>query len=207
VDTRDLAPTSTDPAQTSAAPQVHVPTAGMAYEGLQEIWKVFPGAHPNAGAPLPAPYAQLTPEVVQLLADEAYRARVEDLVRRDEAIMAARAALAPTPRHRQLPPATAREPKPAALAVPAFVWKYSAIALSTGGGIALAGYGIGAAAPGLAVIDDLLAAAGKAVMSVAVLVLVIGVLLGSLSGTRKTGGMGTVVTIKKAIFKRNRFHG
>lgn len=205
METRDLTPTPTEPSQTIAAPQVHVPTAGMAYDGLEEIWKLFPGAHPNAGPPLPSRYAHLTPEAVQLLSDTAYRARVEDLVRQDEAIMAARAALTPVAQPPQLLPAAARESKPAAPAVPAFVWKYSAIALSTGGGIALAGYGIGAAAPGLAVIDDLLAAAGKAVMSVAVLVLAIGVLLGSLGGAGKTGG--TVVTIRKAIFKRNRFQG
>ncbi|GAA5615411.1 hypothetical protein CP981_11230 [Streptomyces platensis] len=41
------------------------------------------------------------------------------------------------------PPAWARPAPPAAPAVPAWVWRYSALALSTGGAVGLAGWGIG----------------------------------------------------------------
>ncbi|MFI1498212.1 hypothetical protein [Streptomyces platensis] len=41
------------------------------------------------------------------------------------------------------PPAWVRPTPPAAPAVPAWVWRYSALALSTGGAVGLAGWGIG----------------------------------------------------------------
>ncbi|WP_405837809.1 hypothetical protein OG528_10370 [Streptomyces platensis] len=41
------------------------------------------------------------------------------------------------------PPAWTRSAPPAAPAVPAWVWRYSALALSTGGAVGLAGWGIG----------------------------------------------------------------
>ncbi|MFI0908200.1 hypothetical protein ACH4TE_32505 [Streptomyces sioyaensis] len=41
------------------------------------------------------------------------------------------------------PPAWAPSAPPAATAVPAWVWRYSALALSTGGAVGLAGWGIG----------------------------------------------------------------
>ncbi|WP_405403096.1 hypothetical protein [Streptomyces sp. NBC_01104] len=66
-----------------------------------------------------------------------------------------------------------------------------------------AGYGIGPAAPGLAAIDDILAALGQAVMSIAVVAVLAALRLASRSGKAS----GTTVNIKKAVFKRSRFHG
>ncbi|OEJ21148.1 hypothetical protein AR457_41310 [Streptomyces agglomeratus] len=91
--------------------------------------------------------------------------------------------------------------------VPAWVWKYSVLALSSGGFVALAGFGVGAAAPGLAHIDDILSALGQAVMTIAILAVLVSVLLAPGTRKRRGGNGGTTVTIKKAVFKRNRFNG
>ncbi|EGJ72742.1 hypothetical protein STTU_p0129 (plasmid) [Streptomyces sp. Tu6071] len=206
---RDL--TLTD--QTPAPPAVALP-----YEGLEKIWELFPDARPGAGG-LPAP----TPHTaVGLPTDEAYMARVYDLVRREEALnhiraqyqqAAAHVALAPAPVYPQivaqtpapaLPPAPAPEPQ---RAVPAYVWKYSALTLSTGGCIALTGVGIGAAAPTLAQIPAILTATGQVLMSGTVLVVVVLLLL-ALRGTGGGGGRGgNTFNIRKAVFRRNTFRG
>ncbi|GAB7036020.1 hypothetical protein AB0G35_24085 [Streptomyces sp. NPDC021749] len=91
--------------------------------------------------------------------------------------------------------------------MPAFVWKYSAIALSTGGGIALAGVGVGAAAPTLAQLHAILTATGQAVMSVAGLFVLIFLALAVRGASRGNGGGGTTVNIRKAVFRRSKFHG
>ncbi|TXS35418.1 hypothetical protein EAO77_36780, partial [Streptomyces sp. t39] len=88
-------------------------------------------------------------------------------------------------------------------AVPAFVWKYSALALSTGGSIALAGVGIGAAAPTLAQLPAILTATGQVVMSVAGLFVLVFLALAARGASRG----GTTVNIRKAVFRRNKFHG
>ncbi|MCZ4101016.1 hypothetical protein, partial [Streptomyces sp. H39-C1] len=150
--------------------------------------------------------------------DEAYMARVYDLVRREEALNYLRAqyqqgALAPAPTYAQvmapapapaLPPAVPAAPQHT---VPAFVWKYSALALSTGGGIALAGVGIGAAAPTLAQLPAILTATGQAVMSLAGLFVLVCLALAVRGASRGSGGSGTTVNIRKAVFRRNKFHG
>ncbi|MFI1765222.1 hypothetical protein ACH41H_24625 [Streptomyces sp. NPDC020800] len=205
MNTRDLIPAVDEPAHEPGAEHMPalLPTGAVVAPGLEQIWRLFPDSHPRAASLAQAPHPQLTPEAARLLADEAYLARVHDLVRRDEQITAARALLSSA--HALRVPAPESVHRPSAQPVPAHAWKYSVIVLSTGGGIALAGVGLGAAAPGLAVLDDLLAAAGQAVLGVAVLILVIGALLGAARGKQATGG--TVVQIRKAVFKRNRFHG
>lgn len=163
---------------------------------------------PAAEPPPATGHAPIDPaEVRELLSDELYMARVWSLIRREEET------------HTHLPaPATTRPAVPAALTgparrqvpagtgVPGWVWQYSALALSTGGFAALAGYGIGAAAPGLAHIDDILAALGQAVMSIAVLAVLSALLLTG-RRARPTGRTGTTVNIRKAVFKRSHFHG
>ncbi|WP_331719986.1 hypothetical protein [Streptomyces sp. NBC_00147] len=205
---RDL--TLTD--QTPAPADVALP-----YEGLEKIWELFPDARPGTGGlPVPAPHA-----AVGLPNDEAYMARVYDLVRREEALnhiraqyqqAAAHVALAPAPVYPQivaqapapaLPPAPAPEPT---RAVPAYVWKYSALALSTGGCIALTGIGIGAAAPTLAQIPAILTATGQVLMSGTVLVVVVLLLL-ALRGTSGGRRGGNTFNIRKAVFRRNTFRG
>ncbi|MFJ1832155.1 hypothetical protein ACIOG9_47795, partial [Streptomyces sp. NPDC088178] len=103
--------------------------------------------------------------------------------------------------------APAPQQSPARTGVPGWVWQYSALALSSGGFIALAGYGIGAAAPGLAAIDDILAALGQAVMSIAVLAVLAALLLSGRRTRHATGPTGTTVNIRKAVIKRSHFHG
>ncbi|MET9810822.1 hypothetical protein [Streptomyces halstedii] len=197
-----------------APPATGMPTVGLPYEGLEKIWELFPEARPGAGGlPAPAPHA-----AAGLPNDEAYMARVYDLVRREEALNYLRAqyqqaALAPVPVYSQIvapAPAPALPPAAPAVpqrAVPAFVWKYSAIALSTGGGIALAGIGVGAAAPTLAQLPAILTATGQAVMSVAALFVLVFLALAVRGASRGSGGGGTTVNIRKAVFRRNKFHG
>ncbi|MFW3460455.1 hypothetical protein ACN24K_06425 [Streptomyces microflavus] len=148
-------------------------------------------------------------EARELLSDELYMARVWSLIRREEETRTGQT----RPAHDQatLPvPAAftnpARRQAPAGTGVPGWVWQYSALALSTGGFAALAGYGIGAAAPGLAHIDDILAALGQAVMSIAVLAVLAALFLTS-RRARTTGRTGTTVNIRKAVIKRSHFHG
>ncbi|MGW1355582.1 hypothetical protein ACWCQE_41040 [Streptomyces sp. NPDC002409] len=166
-------------------------------------------------APAPGPRQQppaagRTPidpaEARELLSDELYMARVWSLIRREEetrtgTIRADVPAAVPAAfTHR-----ASSQQAPAATGVPGWVWQYSALALSSGGFIALAGYGIGAAAPGLAALDDILAALGQAVMSIAVLAVLAALLL---TGRRHTAGpAGTTVNIRRAVFKRSHFHG
>ncbi|MCX5355598.1 hypothetical protein [Streptomyces mirabilis] len=219
METHDLTPTEHASPTEHAPPTPGMPTVGLPYDGLRQIWDLFPDAHPGArtsGLPMvqqPAPNATL------LLDNEAYMARVNDLVRREEVIAYARAqyehaVLAPVPVRAQVLPAQPYQPQPEPAApqqtVPAFVWKYGALALSTGGFIALAGVGVGAAAPGLAEIPGILTAAGQAVMGFAfltALVVLIGLLFTGGGGSRGKGGGGTTVNIRKAVFRRNKFHG
>ncbi|MER6637071.1 hypothetical protein ACIPM5_23020 [Streptomyces microflavus] len=148
-------------------------------------------------------------EARKLLSDELYMARVWSLIRREEETHTGQT----TPAHDQVASAVpaaltnpARRQAPAGTGVPGWVWQYSALALSTGGFVALAGYGIGAAAPGLAHIDDILAALGQAVMSIAVLAVLAALFLTS-RRARTTGRTGTTVNIRKAVIKRSHFHG
>ncbi|MFJ7196118.1 MULTISPECIES: hypothetical protein [unclassified Streptomyces] len=150
-------------------------------------------------------------EARELLSDELYMARVWSLIRREEETRTGQATPTSTPA--SVPAAftgrTAPAPQqaPARAGVPGWVWQYSALALSSGGFIALAGYGIGAAAPGLAAIDDILAALGQAVMSVAVLAVLAALLLAGRRTRHTTGPTGTTVNIRKAVIKRSHFHG
>ncbi|SCK30560.1 hypothetical protein YUYDRAFT_03456 [Streptomyces sp. ScaeMP-e48] len=148
-------------------------------------------------------------EARELLSDELYMARVWSLIRREEETHTGQT----PPAHDQVTPSVpaaltrpGRQQDPVATGVPGWVWQYSALALSTGGFVALAGYGIGAAAPGLAHIDDILAALGQAVMSIAVLAVLAALFLTS-RRTRSTGRIGTTVNIRKAVIKRSHFHG
>ncbi|WP_332010734.1 hypothetical protein [Streptomyces uncialis] len=213
METRDLDLTHAEhtqhfPHPSPAPPTAGTPLAGLPYdgEGLRPIWDLFPDAHPHARTS-PAGH-QPAHNTALLLADDDYLARVHDLARREEALAHLGAhrerVLTPIP-----VPAPARLlPAPAApQRVPAFVWKYSALALSTGGGVALAGIGVGAAAPGLAALEGVLAAAGQAVMSVAALILLIGLALAGRGTTRGGGAAGTTVNIRRAVFRRNKFHG
>ncbi|GAA0897960.1 MULTISPECIES: hypothetical protein [Streptomyces violaceusniger group] len=202
-----------------APPTPGTPTIGLPYDGLEEIWALFPEARPGTqttGLPVPAAPAHAA---AGLYTDEAYMARVYDLVRREETLThiraqyqqaAIQAALAPVAVHPQIVTPASAPPSPPTptqpqRAVPAFVWKYSALALSTGGGIALAGIGVGAAAPTLAQIPAILTATGQAVMSVAGLFVLVFLALAA-RGTRSGRG-GTTVNIRKAVFRRNKFHG
>ncbi|MFJ2643928.1 hypothetical protein [Streptomyces sp. NPDC087511] len=152
-------------------------------------------------------------EARELLSDELYMARVWSLIRREEETRIGQTAPTSTPATTPVPAAftgrTAPAPQqsPARTGVPGWVWQYSALALSSGGFIALAGYGIGAAAPGLAAIDDILAALGQAVMSIAVLAVLAALLLAGRRTRHTTGPTGTTVTIRKAVIKRSHFHG
>ncbi|MFJ7082797.1 hypothetical protein ACIQU8_06110 [Streptomyces griseus] len=148
-------------------------------------------------------------EARELLSDELYMARVWSLIRREEETRTGQT----TPARDQVTPPVpaaltnpAHQQAPAATGVPGWVWQYSALALSTGGFAALAGYGIGAAAPGLAHIDDILAALGQAVMSIAVLAVLAALFLTS-RRDRTTRRTGTTVNIRKAVIKRSHFHG
>ncbi|MFI8868526.1 hypothetical protein ACIGNW_16605 [Streptomyces sp. NPDC053707] len=162
---------------------------------------------------VPQPVAARTPidptEARELLSDELYMARVWSLIRREEeartGISTPAANPAPVPATFTAHPAAA--PHAPSAGAPGRVWQYGALALSSGGFIALAGYGIGAAAPGLAAIDDILNALGQAVMSIAVLAVLAALLLAGCTGNRGAGSAGTTVNIKKAVFKRSRFHG
>ncbi|QKZ18616.1 hypothetical protein [Streptomyces chartreusis] len=206
-----------DPRDIALTEHTAPPANGLPYDGLEEIWALFPQARPGArltdlqaAAPVHA--------AAGLPTDEAYMARVYDLVRREEALnflraQYERAALNPAAVYQQvmapapapaLPPAQPAAPQ---RAVPAFVWKYSAIALSTGGGIALAGVGVGAAAPTLALVPAILTATGQAVMSLTGLFVLIFLALAVRGSSRGSGGGGTTVNIRKAVFRRNKFHG
>lgn len=183
--------------------------SNLPYDELLRIAQIFAPdqvltkGHGGGEQNLPAPQQPLTHEV-QHLANEQYMARVHALHEQEERILRMRAVLDPAPQYPQLaPPAALAPPKPV---IPASVWKYSAITLSTGGGIALTGYGIGAAAPGLALLDDVLEAAGQFVMGATALVIVVCLALFA-RPAQKTGGSGTVINIGKAIFKKGRFHG
>ncbi|MFE2115566.1 hypothetical protein ACFXAY_19405 [Streptomyces microflavus] len=166
---------------------------------------------PTHRTPTPADsgHAPIDPaEARELLSDELYMARVWSLIRREEETHTGQT----TPAHDQVASAVpaafagpARPQAPAATGVPGWAWQYSALALSTGGFAALAGYGIGAAAPGLAHIDDILAALGQAVMSIAVLAVLAALFL--TSRRTRTGRTGTTVNIRKAVIKRSHFHG
>lgn len=197
---------------TTGMPTVGLPYEGLPYEGLEKIWELFPQARPG-GLLAQAPHA-----AVGLPTDEAYMARVHDLVRREEVLNLLRAqyqqaALAPAPVYSQvMAPAPAPALPPAVLAapqraVPTFVWKYSAVALSTGGGIALAGEGVRAAAPTLAHLPAILTATGQVVMSVAGLFVVVFLVLALSGASRGSGGGGSTVNIRKAVFRRNKFYG
>lgn len=147
-------------------------------------------------------------EARELLSDELYMARVWSLIRREEETHAARTGNpAAVPAAFTGRTAPAPQQTPAATGVSGWVWRYSALALSSGGFIALAGYGIGAAAPGLDAIDDILAALGQAVMSIAVLAVLAALFLPGRRARRNTGPTGTTVNIRKAVFKRSHFHG
>ncbi|MFI0873048.1 hypothetical protein ACH4TM_01335 [Streptomyces parvus] len=167
-------------------------------------------AHRAPTAPAVTDRAPIDPaEARELLSDELYMARVWSLIRREEETRTGQT----TPAHHQVTPpvpaalaSPAHQQAPAATGVPGWVWQYSALALSTGGFVALAGYGIGAAAPGLAHIDDILAALGQAVMSIAVLAVLAALFLTS-RRTHTTGRTGTTVNIRKAVIKRSHFHG
>ncbi|MFD8600947.1 hypothetical protein ACFV1S_02525 [Streptomyces globisporus] len=146
-------------------------------------------------------------EARELLSDELYMARVWSLIRREEETHTH--LITPATTRPAVPAALtgpARPQAPAATGMPGWVWQYSALALSTGGFVALAGYGIGAAAPGLAHIDDILSALGQAVMSIAVLAVLAALFLTS-RRARPTGRTGTTVNIRKAVIKRSHFHG
>ncbi|MFI1906593.1 hypothetical protein ACH444_11970 [Streptomyces microflavus] len=146
-------------------------------------------------------------EARELLSDELYMARVWSLIRREEETHTGQTPPAHDEAGPPVPAALTGHPRPQApthTGVPGWVWQYSALALSTGGFVALAGYGIGAAAPGLAHIDDILAALGQAVMSVAVLAVLAALFL--TSRRTRTGRTGTTVNIRKAVIKRSHFH-
>ncbi|WP_051843398.1 hypothetical protein [Streptomyces sp. NRRL S-623] len=148
-------------------------------------------------------------EARELLSDELYMARVWSLIRREEETHTGQTPPAHDPVASAVPAALtnpARQQPSAATGVPGWVWQYSALALSSGGFVALAGYGIGAAAPGLALLDDILAALGQAVMSIAVLAVLAALFLTS-RRARPTGHTGTTVNIRKAVIKRSHFHG
>ncbi|MFC9623413.1 hypothetical protein ACFTXM_26605 [Streptomyces sp. NPDC056930] len=148
-------------------------------------------------------------EARELLSDELYMARVWSLIRREEETRTGHTAPPAVPAPATFTGHTAPAPQqtPARTGVPGWVWQYSALALSSGGFIALAGYGIGAAAPGLAAIDDILAALGQAVMSIAVLAVLASLLLAGRRTHRGAGPTGTTVNIRKAVIKRSHFHG
>ncbi|WP_052347096.1 hypothetical protein [Streptomyces prunicolor] len=202
-----LSPDQQQPAVDEAPTRAHSDLDALPYEELERILRVFTdpqGPHPDSR--VPAPYLRLTPDVQRLLADQMYMARVRDLTLLEEQrLQQQRGQLAAAPQYLELPASTAPPQKAPAAAVPAFVWKYSVIALSTGGGIALAGYGVGAAAPGLAVVDDILTAAGQFVMWLAVLAVALGLVVFGRGSSKSTGG--SVINIRKAVFKRNRFKG
>ncbi|MFE1892275.1 hypothetical protein [Streptomyces microflavus] len=164
---------------------------------------------PATEPPTASGHAPIDPaEARELLSDELYMARVWSLIRREEETHTGQT----TPAHQVAPPVPAaftgpgRQQGPGGTGVPGWVWQYSALALSSGGFVALAGYGIGAAAPGLAHIDDILAALGQAVMSIAVLAVLAALFLTS-RRTRTTSRTGTTVNIRKAVIKRSHFHG
>ncbi|MEW1690868.1 hypothetical protein ACIQOF_03500 [Streptomyces sp. NPDC091265] len=175
-------------------------------------WTRTTGIDVKSAPAVPQPAASRTPidptEARKLLSDELYMARVWSLIRREEEARTgiSTPATTPAPAPATFTNHTAPAPQAPAAGVPGWVWQYGALALSSGGFIALAGYGIGAAAPGLAAIDDILAALGQAVMSIAVLAVLAALLLAGRPGNRR-GSAGTSVHIKKAVFKRNRFHG
>ncbi|MFE2045327.1 hypothetical protein ACFXAZ_31310 [Streptomyces sp. NPDC059477] len=203
--------TLTVPLTSPGPPASTAHLAGLPEEDLRRIWALFPGSHPHATTTAQQP----AHDTALLLADDAYLARVHDLVRREQVLAPAGAQreqlLTPIPVPVSAPvrllPAAASDPVMPQQRVPAFVWKYSALALSTGGGVALAGIGVGAAAPGLVALEGVLAAAGQAVMSVAALILLIGLALAGRGTTRGGGAAGTTVNIRRAVFRRNRFHG
>ncbi|MFI7087702.1 hypothetical protein ACIBUR_29410 [Streptomyces anulatus] len=182
--------------------------ADLPYDELLRIVQILAPDSVAAELPVtarqgaPTQRRQLTPEVLAYLGSDQYLARVDDLVAAEE--LALLQAVPPAAVQRFRPPA----PQPAlppAPAVPPSAWKYSILVLSTGTAAALAGVGLGAAAPGLAVLDELLAAAGQVLMGVAALVVVLCAALAVMPSRRS--GEGTVVNIRKAIFKRNRFTG
>ncbi|MCX5100250.1 hypothetical protein [Streptomyces sp. NBC_00439] len=152
-------------------------------------------------------------EARELLSDELYMARVWSLIRREEETRTGQTAPTSTPAAAPVSSVftgsttPAPQQSPARAGVPGWVWQYSALALSSGGFIALAGYGIGAAAPGLAAVDDILAALGQAVMSIAVLAVLAALFLAGRRTHRGTGPTGTTVNIRKAVIKRSHFHG
>ncbi|MFH9500586.1 hypothetical protein ACH4L9_34810 [Streptomyces globisporus] len=167
----------------------------------------------TSSALTPAPAPPLLPDRLpldpadapDLLSDELYMARVWSLIRREEET---RATLQPTaPQHPPPAPMPATFTHPAPTRVPGWVWQYSALTLSTGGLIALTGIGIGAAAPGLAQLDDILAAAGQALMSFAALAFLVALVLAAKPTSRRGTGSGATVNIRKAVIKRNRIYG
>lgn len=170
---------------------------------------------PGTITPAPAPHVlpnrlPLDPaDARDLLSDDLYMARVWSLIRRDEENRATLQPTTPYPPAQPSAPMPAtfiQPPAPAPTRVPGWVWQYSALTLSTGGLIALTGIGIGAAAPGLAQLDDILAAAGQALMSFAALAFLVALVLAAKpTGRRNTGG--TTVNIRKAVIKRNRIYG
>ncbi|MFH0246153.1 hypothetical protein ACGRHY_27895 [Streptomyces sp. HK10] len=202
METRDL--TVPDPQTTFGARLAESSSAsGLPYTELQRIAQLFAEEHLRTGQTLPAPHPLVAPETARALPDEQYLDRVRDLIAQEARLLRMRAAPA---QEAQCPALThSAPPRPERATAPAFVWKYSAITLSTGGGIALAGYGVGAAAPGLSVLDDVLAAAGQVVMGVTALVVVL--CLALCAKPSQKAASGTVVSIGKAVFKRNRFNG
>ncbi len=86
METRDLTHTEQPTATSTPFPHTAVPVAGMPYEGLRQIWDLFPGSHPNIA---PASYSPTpAPAATSLVSSEAaYMARVHDLVRREEAAL------------------------------------------------------------------------------------------------------------------------
>ncbi|MER5969402.1 hypothetical protein ABT112_06625 [Streptomyces sp. NPDC002055] len=106
----------------------------------------------------PAPVVHRGPVAipVQPVNDPAYMARVWDLIREEEHRHAALANTAPVAWTHAPAPMPGAHQVPAAPAVPAWVWKYSALSLSTGGTLALTGWGIGQLAPALPHLETLL---------------------------------------------------
>ncbi|MFF0338081.1 hypothetical protein ACFYUM_36505 [Streptomyces fimicarius] len=165
--------------------------------------------HTQAPAPVLPDRLPINPaEARDLLSDELYMARVWSLIRREEEARSTLTHPVPqTPPPVQMPAAFTTPPAPAPARVPGWVWQYSVLALSTGGLIAFTGYGIGAAAPGLAQLDDIFAAAGQALMSVAALAVLIALVFATRPTRHHGTTAGTTVNIRKAVIKRNRIHG
>ncbi|MFJ1742609.1 hypothetical protein ACIOG4_28535 [Streptomyces microflavus] len=205
MDIRDLTHPVHNTQLPEAAPKA---PADLPYDELLRIVQILAPHTETADLSLsaqsggPAQRRQLTPEVLAYLHSDQYLARVDGLVAAEQLTLRRGVPPAALERFRPPAPQPALPPTPA---VPPSAWKYSVLVLSTGAAAALAGVGLGAAAPGLAVLDELLAAAGQVLMGIAALLVVLCAALAVMPSRRR--GEGTVVNIRKAIFKRNRFNG